>query len=106
MKRAGTWIFGVALGLLILIVFCARWAGRWEELLPLRPVASEAYRVDLNTCSREELEMLPGIGETIAGRILAYREAEGGFSQAEELLQIPGIGEKTFEGIRQYVTAQ
>lgn len=60
--------------------------------------------VNLNTASEDELQKLPGIGPVMAGRILEYREANGGFTSVEELLEISGIGEKTFAKLETYVT--
>lgn len=59
--------------------------------------------VNLNTADAAELDLLPGIGETLAGRILEYREQIGGFIQVEQLLEVQGIGEKTLEKLRPYV---
>ena len=60
--------------------------------------------VNLNTATLEELCTLPGVGETLAGEILSYREAAGGFLQVEELMNVSGIGEKTFEELKDLVT--
>lgn len=59
--------------------------------------------IDLNTATKEELEALSGIGETLAERILDYREQMNGFLDVEELLEVEGIGEKTFSRIEPFV---
>jgi len=62
-------------------------------------------KVNLNTARREELiEGIPGVGKKLAGRIVAYREAYGGFKNTEEIMNIKGIGEKLFEKIKDYIS--
>ena len=61
-------------------------------------------KLNLNTATAEELMTLPGIGEVLAGRIVAYREAHGSFSSIDELAEVEGIGEKRIDAIRDYVT--
>jgi len=60
-------------------------------------------RLDLNTASAEELELLPGIGPKKAEAVLAWRDTNGRFSRVEDLLEIKGIGERTLERLRPYV---
>jgi competence protein ComEA len=60
-------------------------------------------KVNINLADRGELEELPGIGPTLAERIIAYREKTGGFRSVEELKQVSGIGEKKLEEIRDLV---
>lgn len=57
------------------------------------------YPLDLNTADLNALTSLPGIGETLARRILAYREQNGAFSRPEELLNVEGIGPGKLEAI-------
>ena len=47
---------------------------------------------------------LPGIGDTIAQRIVAYREQHGPFKNIDELKNVDGIGDKKFAAIRGAVT--
>jgi len=60
-------------------------------------------RVDLNTATLHQLELLPGIGETIAQRILDYRAEHGEFHSVDDLLNINGIGTKKLEEMRPYI---
>ncbi|MEG1192376.1 MAG: helix-hairpin-helix domain-containing protein [Clostridia bacterium] len=52
----------------------------------------EEVRVDLNSADSALLSGLPGIGDALAQRIVAYRVANGPFLSVESLTQVPGIG--------------
>ncbi len=60
-------------------------------------------RIDLNTAGLEELMRLPGIGEMKAKAILSYREKNGAFQTAEDVMKVPGIKEGLYERIRDRV---
>lgn len=62
--------------------------------------------VHLNRATKAELMTLPGIGESKAEQILAYREEHGGFSTVEELMNISGIKEGVFQRIQDYITVE
>ena len=57
-------------------------------------------RVNINTAGAEELMTLPGVGEAKAADIIAYREANGGFSSPEDIMQVSGIKDAMFQKIR------
>ena len=61
--------------------------------------------LDLNAADQAALETLPGIGEALAQRILAYRETHGPFSSVDELQAVDGIGPGILARLRPYVTA-
>ena len=61
---------------------------------------SGSGKVNLNTAGKEDLMTLPGIGESRADAIIAYRESNGPFGTVEEIMNIEGIKEKMFEKIR------
>lgn len=60
--------------------------------------------ININTADAKELEELPGIGETIAERIVAKREADGPFKKVEELNDVEGVGPKKFEQMKDSVS--
>lgn len=63
-----------------------------------------AQLVNLNTATLDQLESLPGIGPTLAQRILDHRQAHGPFRSVDDLLNVSGIGEKRLEDLRSKVT--
>jgi competence protein ComEA len=60
--------------------------------------------LNINTASADELDELPGIGEVIAERIVAYRETNGAFSSVEELAEVSGISERMVDELRPMIT--
>lgn len=75
-----------------------------EEVLSQVEHASSAEGIiDLNDATAEDLESLPGIGPVLAGRILEYRDANGGFKSVDELKNVSGIGDKIFASIENLV---
>lgn len=67
---------------------------------------ASAGRLDLNTATAPDLEVLPGIGPVLAARIIAYRSAHGPFQRVEDLLQVEGIGPKLLERLRGQLVVQ
>ncbi len=58
---------------------------------------------DLNSATQKDLENVPGIGPSLATRILQYRVAQGRFNNYEELLKVSGIGAAKLEQFRAYL---
>lgn len=69
----------------------------------LTPPAPVPVLLDVNRARVDELSALPGIGPTIAQRIVAYREEHGPFQRVEDLRRVPGVGPKTWEKLSRYV---
>lgn len=67
--------------------------------------ANEAPAViNINEADQAQLTTLPGIGPTLAQRIIDYREKNGDFTDPAELSNVSGIGEKRLEAILEYIT--
>jgi competence protein ComEA len=90
MAMAGHWLY------------CGGHRGRVIEVDDVRPGTIE-FTVDINEADWPELTVLPGIGETLAKRIVATREEQGGFREVEDLRNVRGIGPLTLERIRPYL---
>ncbi len=60
-------------------------------------------KIDINSTSIQQLQLLPGVGETIAQRIIAYREEHGDFTCPEDLMKVSGIGQSKFEQMKPYI---
>ncbi|MFI6847441.1 ComEA family DNA-binding protein [Kitasatospora sp. NBC_00085] len=60
--------------------------------------------VSLNHATLEQLDTLPGVGPTLAQRIIAFRAAHGSFRSLDQLRQVSGIGERTYAEIRPMLT--
>ncbi len=63
-------------------------------------------KININTAELWLLEALPGIGETLARRIIDYRTSNGPFQEIDELMSVEGIGLKIFEPIKDRITVR
>lgn len=84
-----------------------RAACRPAPLLPAaataEPQEAQVLPVDLNTADSPALQLVPGIGPSRAGAIIAWREEHGPFRSVDDLLEVPGIGPGLLESIRPWV---
>lgn len=63
-------------------------------------------KININTADIGKLCELPGVGESLASRIVLYREENGKFKSIDDLKNVSGIGEKKFESLREYVVVK
>jgi competence protein ComEA len=80
-------------------------AGGQNRLIEVQQAQQHAVRfqVDINTADWPELIQLPGIGNTLARRIVEFRQAHGPFSKTDDLIHIKGIGPVIMERLRPYL---
>ena len=60
-------------------------------------------KVNINTATLEELDNLPGIGPSLAERIIEYREENGKFKSIEDIQNVKGIGESKYNDIKEKI---
>lgn len=65
--------------------------------------SSQTAPVNLNQASLEELESIKGVGPALAERIIAYRNENGKFKTAEDLMNVKGFGQAKFGRIKEQV---
>ena len=95
-------VLGLALGLFGPGLFREAKDPVENDLNPAVPLEREG-RIDLNTAGEAQLQELPGIGATLAKRILEYREANGSFRSVWELTAVSGVGEGLTQNLAPYV---
>lgn len=77
----------------------ARGLSRAARVAKARP----GGRVDINHADIAALQTLPGIGPTLAQRIIAHRKANGVFADTRGLLEVDGIGPKRFGTVEPWI---
>jgi competence protein ComEA len=82
-----------------------------EQLLVSSSTGTQSFEsaqasslISLNQASASQLEDLPGVGPALAGRMVDWRTANGGFKAKEDLLNVAGIGDKLFASVKDLVT--
>jgi len=96
-------VLAVAVAVGVLWRAVAYWRVGAEPLAPV-PGGGPSYRVNVNAADWVTLALVPGLGETLAKRIVAEREQRGGrFASLDDLLAVKGIGEKRLARLRPYL---
>ena len=77
-------------------------SGRLIEIERSQPRPAQ-FQLDINRAEWPEFSVLPGIGETLARRIVESRSIDGPFADVDQLQRVSGIGPKTLQTIRPYL---
>jgi comEA protein len=74
-----------------------------DSLLVNSSKPSMKIKININTASKKDLVELPGIGETMAARIILFREEKGSFKSLAELKKVKGVGDKKFDRLKDFI---
>lgn len=103
-----TYIFSklvfLVLTLCVVVSACGRKSVSIDRAVETPPVAENA--ININTASEEELAKVPYIGEKLAKKIVAHREANGPFRRPEHMMLVEGISDKKFRLIMSLVKTE
>ncbi|MGE5235975.1 MAG: ComEA family DNA-binding protein [Acidobacteriota bacterium] len=68
--------------------------------------AGVAPKVNVNTATVQQLQLLPRVGPALAQRMVDFRTANGAFKTPEEVMRVKGVGEKSFALLKPYLTVE
>lgn len=63
-------------------------------------------KININTASAEELQRVPGVDQTLAQNIVAYRNMNGAYASADDLGRVQGMDQNKLDSIKDYVTVE
>ena len=99
MKREYT-----SLLILVLVLFCLNQVSFAQTAAPAKESGKTV--VNINSAGQSELEQLPGVGPSLAKKIVDFRTKNGQFKTPNDLMAVPGIGEKKFEQLKNLITVK
>ena len=65
--------------------------------------ASSDTLVNINKADETELDTLPGIGPSLASKIIQYREENGNFKKIEDIKNVTGIGDTKYANLKDFI---
>ena len=66
--------------------------------------STETGLININTATAEDLDLLPGIGPSLAAAIIEYRENNGDFASTEDIMNVKGISLNVYRSIKTLIT--
>ena len=77
--------------------------GSGEEIIEEDEKTTQSSSLNINKATEQDLQKLPGIGPSLAYRIISYRNENGKFSTVEDIKNVNGIGDSKYENIRDFI---
>ena len=85
---------------------CEKFGDEVREELPKKSHTNSLEKININTASQNALEEIKGIGPTLAGRIVQYRQEHGPFAKVGDIVSVMGVSEKMLEKIKTQITVK
>ena len=70
------------------------------------PSNNSTQTININKATEKEFETLPGIGPSLASKIIEYRNQNGKFGSIEDIKNVNGIGDNKYEKIKDLITVK
>ena len=67
-------------------------------------VSGTVPKINVNRANEGDLQSIPGVGPSLAAKIIKDRESNGPFASVDDLTRVSGIGEKKLESMREFIT--
>jgi len=77
--------------------------GSGEGIIEESEKTTQSSSLNINRATEQDLQKLPGIGPSLASKIINYRNENGKFSTVEDIKNVNGIGDSKYENIREYI---
>ena len=74
-----------------------------ENIIEETKTSSTGKKINLNKADEDNLQEIPGVGPSMAKKIILYRNENGNFKSIEELKNVSGIGDKKFDSMKEYI---
>ena len=78
--------------------------GITESATASRTTINSTGKININTATQTELELVTGVGPSTATKIIEYREENGKFQTVEDIKNVPGIGDSKYESMKEQIT--
>ena len=90
--------------MIVFIMGAAVQLGLRRDIPPMRWArAARHFKININSARADQLQMLPGVGKSLAARIIAYRKQNGPFKSLDDLEDVEGLSAKRLKRMKELI---